>query len=72
MKSRFLISQTIKKTPPETIEDAVKLRDEFRLIRLIRRWIKYHYCLEDPQFNLFLLRIKKERRCWYYLGSANA
>ena len=29
--NRFLVSNDVAKNPPETIEDAVKLRDEFRL-----------------------------------------
>ena len=60
MKSRFLISDGIKKDPPETIEDAVKLRDEFRLVPVNSTLDKVSLLLRRPSVQFVLAQDKKK------------
>ena len=60
MKSRFLISAGIKKAPPETIEDAVKLRDEFRLVPVNSTLDKVSLLLRRPAVQFVLAQDKKQ------------
>ena len=60
MKSRFLVSDDVAKNPPETIEDAVKLRDEFRLVPANSTLDKVSLLLRRPSVQFVLAQDKKK------------
>ena len=60
MKSRFLISDEVNKNPPETIEEAVKLRDEFRIIPANSTLDKVSLLLRRPSVQFVLIQNKKK------------
>ena len=60
MKSRFLISDDLNKDPPQTIQDAVKLRDEFRLVPVNSTLDKVSLLLRRPSVQFVLAQDKKK------------
>ncbi len=60
MKSRFLISDDLNKDPPQTIQDAVKLRDEFRLVSVNSTLDKVSLLLRRPSVQFVLAQDKKK------------
>ena len=60
MKSRFLFSDEINKNPPETIEEAVKLRDEFRIVPVNSTLDKVSLLLRRPSVQFVLIQDKKK------------
>ena len=60
MKSRFLVSDEINKNPPETIEEAVKLRDEFRIVPVNSTLDKVSLLLRRPSVQFVLIQNKKK------------
>ena len=60
MKSRFLISDDVAKNLPKTIEEAVKLRDEFRLVPANSTLDKVSLLLRRPSVQFVLAQDKKK------------
>ena len=60
MKTRFLVSDGVAKNPPKTIEEAVKLRDEFRLVPANSTLDKVSLLLRRPSVQFVLAQDKKK------------
>ena len=60
MKSRFLISDEVAKNLPKTIEEAVKLRDEFRLVPANSTLDKVSLLLRRPSVQFVLAQDKNK------------